>query len=162
MLERWLEAPALIVETSLLDRAASINATGLPQDTLLASADQQSEAAINEVVAQFTRALPLLTGGQFTAFSAVSAQTTAPGAEVSSVNLGAIMVVRYARGRRRVPRWTSHARPSPAITCAPDARISCSARAESPAFRSTPAIASASTVTSSPARRASSTECLTQ
>lgn len=98
VLERWLEAPALIIETALLDRAASINATGLPQDTLLASADQQSEAAINEVVAQFTRALPLLTGGQFTAFSAVSAQTTAPGAEVSSVNLGAITVVRYARG----------------------------------------------------------------
>ena len=98
VLERWLEAPALIIETALLDRAASIDAAGLPQDTLIASADQQSEAAINEVVAQFTRALPLLTGGQFTAFSAVSAQTTAPGAEVSSVNLGAITVVRYARG----------------------------------------------------------------
>lgn len=98
VLERWLEAPALVVETSLLDRAASIGAGGLPLDTLVASADQQSEAAINEVVAQLTRALPLLTGGRFTAFSAVSSQTTAPGAEVASLNLGAITVVRYARG----------------------------------------------------------------
>jgi hypothetical protein len=98
VLERWVEAPALIVETSLLDRAASLDATGLPLDTLIASAEQQSEAAVNELVAQLTRALPLLTGGQFTAFGAVTAQTTAPGAAVQSLNLGAITVVRYPRG----------------------------------------------------------------
>lgn len=98
VLERWVEAPALVVETSLLDRAASLDAAGLPLDTLIASAEQQSEAAVNELVAQLTRALPLLTGGQLTAFSAVSAQTTAAGAAVESLNRGAITVARYARG----------------------------------------------------------------
>ena len=98
VLKRWTEAPALIVEASLLDRAASIDAAGLPLETLVASAQQQSEAAINEVIAHLTRALPLLTGGQFTAFSAVSTQTTAAGGAVEALNLGAITVVRYARG----------------------------------------------------------------
>lgn len=98
VLERWVEAPALVVETSLLDRAASIDAVGLPQETLIASGEQQSEAAINELVAQLSRALPLMTGGQFTAFSAVSARTTAAGVAVESLNLGAITVVRYPGG----------------------------------------------------------------
>jgi len=98
VLERWLEAPALVVEMSLLDRAASLDAAGLPLDTLIASAEQQSEAAVNDLVAQLTRALPLLTGGQFTAFSVVSMQTTAAGAAVESLNRGAITVARYPRG----------------------------------------------------------------
>lgn len=95
VLKRWTEPPALIVETSLIDRDASLDANGVPFETVIASDQQQSETAINEVIAQLTRALPLMTGGQFTAFSSVSTQTTAAGMPVTLETLGAITVVRY-------------------------------------------------------------------
>jgi len=96
VLKRWTQAPALVIETSLLDRDASIDASGIPHDTIVASADQQSEVAINEIVGQLTRALPLLTGGQIAAFSRVSRQTTAAGEAVPfDTASNAITVVRY-------------------------------------------------------------------
>jgi len=94
-LKRWLQPPALIVEMSLLDREASIDPSGVPGETAVASAQQQSETAVAEVVDHLTRALPLLTGGAFTAFSAVSRQTTDAGSPVGLDQTGAITVVRY-------------------------------------------------------------------
>jgi hypothetical protein len=96
VLKRWTQAPTLVIETSWLDRDASIDASGLPRDALVASAEQQSEAAIHEVVGQLSRALPLLTGGQLTAFGSVSRQTTAVGEALPfDTWSNAITVVRY-------------------------------------------------------------------
>ena len=95
-LKRWLVAPALVVEMSLLDRAASIDpTTGVPNGIVIASDQQQSEAAVAELLANLTRALPLLTGGTFTEFSSVSRETTAAGSPVNLDRMGAITVVRY-------------------------------------------------------------------
>lgn len=75
------------------------------------------------------------------------------------------------RRERRLPHGCSsdcslfrdrHAQRVAGSIVAPAARISSSARAESPGLTSTPAMASSSTVTSNPARRPSSTECFTQ
>lgn len=96
VVKRWTQAPALVIETSLLDRDVSLDASGIPHDTVVASADQQSDAAIDELVRQLTRALPLLTGGQIAAFSRVSRQTTAAGEAVPFDTAShVITVVRY-------------------------------------------------------------------
>ena len=63
---------------------------------------------------------------------------------------------------RRAVFGGRRAQPVAGSIVAPAACISSIARAESPAITSTPAIASSRTVTSKPARRASSTECFTQ
>lgn len=70
VLKRWTQAPALIVETSMLDRDASFDAAGLPRDAVVAAAEQMTEAAITELVGQLTRALPLMSGGQLAALAA--------------------------------------------------------------------------------------------
>ena len=94
-LKRWLQAPALVVEMSLLDRAASIDPSGIPKETVIASEQQQTEAGVAELVAHLTRALPLLTGGRFTDFSSVGRETAAPGSAVTLDRDGTITVVRY-------------------------------------------------------------------
>ncbi|OFW02589.1 MAG: hypothetical protein A3I61_17465 [Acidobacteria bacterium RIFCSPLOWO2_02_FULL_68_18] len=96
VLKRWVDAPGLIVETALLDREASLDAAGAPLESVVASGEQMSDAAINEVVGQLTRALPLLTGGRFAGFSSVNLQTTAAGAPVPfDTGSNAIVVARY-------------------------------------------------------------------
>ncbi len=65
VLKRWTQAPALIIETSLLDLGPSFDAAGLPTAAPVASAQQMSEAEIALVTARLNRALPLLTGGEF-------------------------------------------------------------------------------------------------
>ena len=94
VVKRWVTPPALIIETSILDRAASFDPSGLPNATPTASAEPQSEADLAAVVANLTRALPLMTGA-FPTFSAISQQTTAAGAVVNLNVDGAITVVRY-------------------------------------------------------------------
>jgi hypothetical protein len=107
VLKRWAQAPALVIETSLLDPDASLDASGLPREVIVASAEQQSETAINEVVGQLTRALPLLTGGQVAAFSSVSRHTTAAGEEVPfDTASNVITAVRY-RGTGACHGFTS-------------------------------------------------------
>ena len=94
VVKRWATPPALIIETSILDRAASFDPSGLPNATPTASAEQQSAADVAAVVANLARALPLMTGA-FPTFSAISQQTTAAGAVVNLNVDGAITVVRY-------------------------------------------------------------------
>jgi hypothetical protein len=96
VLKRWTQAPALIVETSMLNRDASFDASGTPLDAVVASAEPMTEAAINELVGQLTRALPLMSGGQLTAFSGISRQTTAAGETVPfDTGSNAVVVARY-------------------------------------------------------------------
>jgi predicted Zn-dependent protease len=95
-MKRWLQAPALIMETSTLDRDASFDAvSGLPAGQAVAGPDQQSEVQINAVIAELNRALPLLTGGFFPAVGAITTQTTPAGTPVKLDTEGAITVVRY-------------------------------------------------------------------
>jgi hypothetical protein len=96
VMKRWIQVPALIIETSLLDLDASFDAAGAPTDTAVASAEQMSAADIATLVAQLSRALPLMTGGALSAFSSVTQQTTPAGASVNVLADGAITVVRFA------------------------------------------------------------------
>jgi hypothetical protein len=92
--KRWMQAPALVVETSLVD-PQSVNAAGVPQYPPVASAEQLSEAAIAELVTQLTRALPLMTGGAFPAFSSIGRSTVAAGTAMEMDRPGTITVVKY-------------------------------------------------------------------
>lgn len=96
VLKRWLSPPALVIETSLLDRDASFDAiTGLPNEAAIASEGQLAPADIDALVAQLTSALIRVSNGAFSGFSAVTTQTTAPGAVVTRAAIGAITVARY-------------------------------------------------------------------
>jgi hypothetical protein len=95
-LKRWLVAPALVIEMSLLNRAASLDPGGSPKDTLIASDEQQTEAAVADLVDQLTRALGPLTGGAFTGFASIIRSTTAADGAINLDRPGAITVVRYA------------------------------------------------------------------
>lgn len=98
VMKRWMQVPALIIETSLLDASASFDAAGLPTAQAIASEHQQSAADINTLVADLGRALPMLSGGAFPAFSAITTQTTAPGMPVKLDTDDAITIVRYTSG----------------------------------------------------------------
>ena len=102
VVKRWLVAPALVVEMSLLNREMSIDPSGFPKETVIASEAQQSEAAFAALIEDLTRALPLLTGGRFTGFSSIERVISPAGSPVVLDRLGAITVVRY---------------PSPVIPC---------------------------------------------
>ncbi|MBI4888069.1 MAG: hypothetical protein HY824_13320 [Acidobacteria bacterium] len=92
--KRWMQAPALVIETALVD-PQSIDAAGIPQYPPVASADQLSEASINELVTHLTRALPLMTAGNFPTFSSIGRSTTAAGTPIEMDRPGTITVVRY-------------------------------------------------------------------
>ena len=94
VVKRWAVPPALIIETSMLDRAASFDPSGLPNATPIASAAQQSATDIAAVIANLSRALPLMTGA-FPTFSAITQQTTASGEMVNLSVDGAITIVRF-------------------------------------------------------------------
>ena len=102
VVKRWIAAPVLIVEMSLLDREMSIDPSGFPKESVIASEQQQSEAAVAALIDNLTRALPLLTGGRFPGFSSIERVTTPAGFPVLLDRLGAITVVRY---------------PSPVVPC---------------------------------------------
>lgn len=92
--KRWTQAPALVIDTSLVD-PQSVDAGGVPQYPPVASADQLSEASINELVTHFTRALPLMTGGHIQAFSSVSRSTAAAGTVLDMDATGTIIVQQF-------------------------------------------------------------------
>ena len=78
--KRWTQAPALVIETALVE-AQSVSG-GVPQYPAVASAEQLSESSVNELVAQLSRALPLMTGGAFAGFASIERTTTAAGGSI--------------------------------------------------------------------------------
>ena len=91
--KRWTQAPALVIETSLVDPQSVVG--GIPQYPPVASEQQLSDAAVNEVVALLSRALPLMTGGTFTGFASIGRATTPAGGSIEMDRPGTITVVRY-------------------------------------------------------------------
>ena len=92
--KRWTVPPALVIETSLVDAQSVVG--GIPQYPPVASAEQLSEASINELVSLLNRALPLMTGGAFPAFASIGRNTTEAGRSIEMDRPGTITVVRYS------------------------------------------------------------------
>jgi hypothetical protein len=91
--KRWTQAPALVIETSLVDPQSVPG--GVPEYNAIASADQLSEASINELIAHLNSALPLMSAGNFPAFSSIEISTTPAGAPIPVDRLGTITALRY-------------------------------------------------------------------
>lgn len=83
---RWTEAPALVIDSALVETPESRNT---------ATARRLTDAEVSTVVTQLSRALPLLTGSTFTAFSSVDRRTTPAGQTIRMYWPGAITVVYY-------------------------------------------------------------------
>ena len=101
MIKRWLNPPALVVETSFLDHAASFEpASGFPKESSIATDQQLAPGDTDALVGQLTAALARVSGGAFVGFSSVATQTTAPGAVVTRDAIGVITVARYTSSQR--------------------------------------------------------------
>jgi hypothetical protein len=83
---RWTEPPALIVESALV---------GTPGPQNNATAGRLADGDVHELVDQLSRALPLLTGSTFVAFSSVAHRTTPAGHAIRMYMPGAVTVVYY-------------------------------------------------------------------
>ena len=101
VIKRWLNPPALVIETAFLDRAASFDpASGFPKETSIATDQQLTPGDIDALVGHLTAALNRVSGGAMVGFSSVATQTTAPGAVVTRDAMGVITVARYTSSQR--------------------------------------------------------------
>jgi phage baseplate assembly protein gpV len=90
---RWIEAPTLLVLTSVMDYQ------GGARTEYQATADRLSAEETNALIADLTAALAVLTGDTFTKFADVRLESPAAGATASVMRPGHIVVGRY-RGVR--------------------------------------------------------------
>jgi len=87
-LQRWTTQPALVVVASSM-----VYKTG--ESDYAATSEQMSDDEVNQLVAQLTDGLALLTGGTYPAFAAVDVERPAAGDRVSAMRTGKIVVGRY-------------------------------------------------------------------
>ena len=90
---RWLEAPTLLILTSVMDYE------GGTRTEYQATADRLSDEETNALIADLTAALTALTGSTFTRFADVRLESTPAGATTNVMRPGQIVVGRY-RGVR--------------------------------------------------------------
>jgi hypothetical protein len=105
-LQRWMQAPALIVE------AADLVFSSVTDVTYVATSRTLSDADVNSIVSDLTWGLPQMTGGAFSAFASVTIDHPAAGASVSVQRGGAIVAGRYegltaATGYAGYGRWAA-------------------------------------------------------
>ena len=85
-LTRWVQAPRLVVQTRVLQFTTS-NA-----GSYTATSESMTDAQAMDVASTLIAALPALTGGRFTAFASVIPESANPGASVSMMRTGDILV----------------------------------------------------------------------
>jgi hypothetical protein len=90
---RWIEAPSLLVLTSVMDYRSG---TGTNYQ---ATADRLSDEEVSALIADLTAGLTVLTGNTFITFADVRLESTPVGATASVMRPGQIVVGRY-RGVR--------------------------------------------------------------
>jgi hypothetical protein len=88
--EAWLSAPSLVVVTSVMDYAGGDLMNGYS-----ATAEQLTAQERDALVADFTRALGDLTGGQIKAFADVRLESAPAGQFVKVLRAGQIVAGRY-------------------------------------------------------------------
>src|SRR5262249_31744305 len=88
-LQRWTTAPALVVVASVMNYKTG---TG---DEYSATGEQLTDDEVSMLIAHLTEGLALLTGGTYTAFSAIDIERPASGTRVSAARQGKIVVGRY-------------------------------------------------------------------
>jgi hypothetical protein len=88
-LRRWTTAPALVIQRR------SLTFTTLADPVSIATGSFMSDDEVNQLVADFTFALPQLTGNTFSAFSSVSTELASPGDIVQVVRSNMIFAARY-------------------------------------------------------------------
>jgi len=93
---RWIEAPSLLVLTSVMDYQSGVGTE------YQATADRLSDEETNALIADLTAALTVLTGGTFTDFAEVRLESTPTGATTSAMRPGHIVVGRYRGVRDRL------------------------------------------------------------
>jgi len=86
---RWTDPPPLVVQRRVLPF------TGVNDSDFTAGAELMTDGDVQGLVADLQWALPQLTGGHFTAFSRVAAQSADPNTVVHILNSGTITVARY-------------------------------------------------------------------
>ena len=85
-LTRWVQAPRLVVQTRVLQFATSNSGS------YTATSESMTDAQAMDVASTLIAALPALTGGRFTAFTSVIPESANPGASVSMMRTGDIVV----------------------------------------------------------------------
>jgi hypothetical protein len=93
---RWVEAPGLIVLTSVMDYQ------GGARTEYQGTSDRLSDEEANALVADLTVALAVLTGNAFTRFADVRMEIVPAGAMVTVMRPGQIVVGRYRGVRDRL------------------------------------------------------------
>ena len=88
-LHRWVQAPRLVIERSLL-ALTSVN-----DEAFQALSEQLSDGEVADLTNDLRHALPLMTADSFYDFSMTDVQTTAAGSLVIVKRAGAIVVARY-------------------------------------------------------------------
>ena len=104
-LRRWTAAPALIVQRRTLTFST------LTDPNSVATGSLMSDDEVNQLIADFTFALPQLTGNTFSAFASVSSEFASPGDLVQVVRSNVIFAARYqgltaGSGFAGYTRWT--------------------------------------------------------
>jgi hypothetical protein len=92
-LAKWLTAPVLVLQRSLLTWADS------PTDRYLAEDERWTDGDIDGLVTDLTFGLEAISAGVFAEFSAIRVEQAEPGTTVTVPQTGAIVVARY-RGLR--------------------------------------------------------------
>lgn len=89
-LQRWLSRPALVVLASVMAYRSGAS------NEFDATAEQMTEDEVNQMVAQLTDGLSLLTGESFTSFASVTVERPAAGTRVTVLRTGSVVVGRYS------------------------------------------------------------------
>jgi matrixin len=90
-LQRWTNAPSLVVLTSVMNYTAGFG----DQENFFATSDQLTDAETTLMIDQLTEALALLTGNTFTSFASVERESHSSGDKVNTLRLGKIVIGRY-------------------------------------------------------------------
>ena len=105
-LQRWTQAPALVVVATELAFAS------LTENRSVASGQRVSDADVSGIVADLAWGLPQMTGGAFSSFASVAQEAPAAGSAVNMQRDGTIVVARYqglraATGYVGFGRWAA-------------------------------------------------------
>jgi hypothetical protein len=88
-LTRWVEPPRLVLQRRVLQY------TGMGGVTYAATSELMTDAQASELVSTLASALPVLTGGRFSAFANQSSETANPGDSVTMTRTGDIYVAQF-------------------------------------------------------------------